>query len=83
MIIDTDKISGWVKIHSRICIPVATGFLSWFAATRWQVAYRDPNGVPLDVFYFCVSASSGIFTVMLVVFHITKFGWFNDDEEKT
>lgn len=74
MIIDTDKVSGWAKTHAKICIPMATGLLSWYAAVRWQAAI-DHKETALMVFYFAVSATSGITTAVLTIIHFINTGF--------
>ncbi len=59
MIIDTDKATNWVKNHTVIVVPIGLGFLSWYAATRWQVAIYH-NETAMMVFYFFVSALTGV-----------------------
>lgn len=76
MIIDTNNLSKWVATHLKISVPIATGFLSWFAAMRWQAAIQN-HTIALSVYYFCVSAVSGIFTVVLVILHFIKIGFFD------
>ena len=78
MIIDTDKATDWIKKHSRISVPAATGILSWYAATRWQAA-MDHHLDGLMMFYFGVSAASGIVTIVLVVCHLLKLGFFESE----
>lgn len=75
MIIDTGKITTWAERHLRICLPVATGLLSWFAAMRWQAAL-DSGKFALEIFYFFVSAVSGIVTAILAIVHFARLGFF-------
>lgn len=75
MIIDTDRISDFIKIHSRICVPIAVGFLSWYAALRWQVAIEHSQ-LAMQIFYFFVTAVSGVTTVVLTIKHLTRCGFF-------
>lgn len=75
MIIDTDNAAKWIKTHSRICIPIATGFLSWFAAVRWQAAINQSQ-TGLMVFYFFASASNGVITVYMICVYFIKLELF-------
>jgi len=76
MVIDTKDVSGWVSTHLRIVVPVACGVLSWYAATRWQAAISHGE-VALMVFYFFVSAVSGIASAVLTFGHLTRLGFFD------
>ena len=76
MIIDTDKVSNWAMTHLSLVIPAATGFLSWFAAGRWQAALTACQ-TALVVFYFCIAAVSGVVTALLVIGYLNKIGAFD------
>lgn len=75
MVIDTNKVTDWAKLHLRVVVPVATGLLAWFAANRWQVAI-DHNQGALEIFYFFITAVSGIVTAVLTVRHLDKLEFF-------
>lgn len=75
MIIDTDKITGWAGTHVKVCVPLACGLLSWYAAMRWQAAL-DHNSFALEVFYFFVSASSGITSIGSTIWYLLEIGIF-------
>lgn len=76
MTIDTDEVTGWVKKHLAICVPLACGLLSWYAATRWQAALTH-NETALVVFYFSLSAVSGVVSAILTIAHVNRLGFFD------
>jgi len=78
MVIDTKDVSGFLKTHLAIVVPVACGALSWYAATRWQAAINNSQ-TALMIFYFCISAVSGVVTAILTILHIKRLGFFNED----
>ena len=78
MIIDTNKASGWIKTHLKISVPIATGFLSWWSAMRWQAAI-DHNYTALCMFYFAVAAASGVVTLIMTVCHFRQLGFFDNE----
>ena len=75
MTIDTDQVTGWIKKHLAICVPIACGLLSWYAATRWQAAI-DHNQTALEIFYFSLAAVSGVGSAILTFDHINRLGFF-------
>lgn len=77
MVIDTDKVVGSLKTHLSIVVPVGLGLLSWYAATRWQVAW-DKSQVPMMVFYFALCGASGIVSVILTIKHLVALGFFGE-----
>lgn len=81
MVIDTDQVTTWAKTHLAIVAPVATGLLSWYAAMRWQAAI-DHNQTALMIFYFCISAVSGVVTAILTCLHIKRLGFFNESNDR-
>lgn len=76
MIIDTDKAAGWARKHLVICVPIATTFLSWFAAIRWETAIKQ-NEQALMIFYFAICAVSGVVSAVLVIQHLIRLGLFD------
>lgn len=76
MIIDTKNVSGWIRTHLSICAPIACGVLSWYAANRWQAAI-DHAQVALMIFYFSISAVSGVTSAILTYAHINRLGFFD------
>lgn len=78
MTIDTNDITSWLQKHLLVVIPIGLVFLSWFAATRWQAALTD-NQKALQLFYFFLSAVSGIVAAVLTIFHLIRLGLFNKE----
>lgn len=79
MVIDTKEVTSWAKLHLTVVVPVACGLVSWFAATRWQVAL-DHNQVALIVFYFFIAAVSGVTAAILTILHLGKLGFFGSPD---
>lgn len=78
MTIDTKDVTTWVTKHLALCIPVACGVFAWYAACRWQAAC-DKNQIALMIFYFSVSAASGIVSLIMTIAHLNRLGFFNVD----
>lgn len=75
MVIDTKEVTSWIKTHLAICVPIACGLLSWYAAVRWQAAIVHAEAA-LMVFYFFVSAIAGIAAAILAFAHLNRLGFF-------
>jgi hypothetical protein len=75
MVIDTKEVTSWAKLHLAIVVPVACGLLSWYAAVRWQAAI-DHNQTALEIFYFALSAVSGVTAAILTYSHLDRLGFF-------